>query len=228
MGLPDPPITAKQWAGIRARAKAGDAGARFDEGYYFANGAKDRQRRVVVKQDYRKALAAYESLANDGDVSAQDALGWLLSDHSKSFYDLRRARHWLKKAEAQGSCTAAQNLGAIERDRGRYREAFVCYRCAAELDSGDAHLTIALCHLFGIGTRRDQAAAEASLRALLAPDRSHLCCQRSLEHGQFWLAVLRGMKGDGTHTMTQLLKVCDQDHDHEMAGELLKLFGPRF
>jgi hypothetical protein len=83
-----------------------------------------------------------------------------MGDANKDRLEIRR----LKKQLRVGSSTAANNIAATYRKLGNARRAFHWWRRTAGSHDGDAWLEVGYCLQYGIGTRRDAAAAIRAYR----------------------------------------------------------------
>jgi TPR repeat protein len=78
--------------------------------------------------------------------------------------DLARAEKLYKQAFRLGNTTAAFNLAVTYQNLGRYRNAVGWFRRALAAGDPSAILELAKAELFGLGTRRNVAAAISKLR----------------------------------------------------------------
>jgi tetratricopeptide (TPR) repeat protein len=220
-------ISKKRWDELRSLAKKGDANSRYEVGYYYENGGKDESN-IVVKIDPLKALHWYRLAAEQGEMSAQGALCVLLSSGDKVALDFESAICWAKKAIAQGDASAAHNLGTIYRDLNRQTMAFRCYVRAVAMGDNDSLLNIGLCHLFGIGTKKNINEANKCLNTIISGE-STATCQRTKENARYWMAVLNlldlGCTKKSVKRARCLLESSNVDDDHEQANEILNIIG---
>lgn len=224
-------IEKQKWEELLASAETGSPEAQWEVGYYLEQGAVDTSGDTIVAASASEALRWYSLAAEQGDPSAQMALSNLLSSGDGIERDFAAAIRWARKTMDQGGSTAASaayNLGTIYRDLKKPAMAFRYYRRALSMDDDDALLQIALCHLFGFGTKQDVDAAYAALQRLTTGEPS-ASCQRSRENALYWIAVLTLLGlGKGRKSVAgarKLLEMANADDDHEQANEILNLIG---
>lgn len=98
----------------------------------------------------------------------------------------------LKKQLHRGDPIAASNIAATYRELGNARRAFHWWRRAAIPKDGDAWLEVGFCLQYGIGTRRDSAAAIKAYRQAIANDHTteYGCEEASIiSPSRFWIAA---------------------------------------
>lgn len=122
--------------------------------FNLANIGFERGRTAEGVRQLRRAARA-------GYLPAMLYLGQL---HISGMYvaqSLPRAERWLRAAWGQGSSEAAMWLGWKRdfHDRGRWREAAVWYRRAAEGGVVEGMFNLAICLERGLGVRRDDRSA---------------------------------------------------------------------
>ncbi len=157
-------------AALRARGTAGEAAAWWELGCLLEDGDIDGRGRVRIAPDLRGAFEAFRRGAKGGDDGALLNLGVCYDNGQGTRRD--RAAAWrcyqrLWRRTREGS--AANNLATWHRDRGNLRLAVAWYRRAADARDGDAHVTLAYCHYYGLGTTKSTARA---LRELDRADRT--------------------------------------------------------
>ena len=74
-----------------------------------------RQRQVGVPQDYKKAIYWYRKAAEQGDIGAQNNLGWSYVEGKGVQYDLVIAYKWLYLAAETGNTHAGKNRDGIAK-----------------------------------------------------------------------------------------------------------------
>lgn len=145
-----------------------------------------------------KAETSIESLrkaAEQGNVSAQIALGLIFADGRGVARNEAAAMTWFRTAAEQGDAVGQNNLGAMltigPRALKNEAEAVVWFRKAAEQGNNDAKVNLALMLVTGRGVARDEAEAVTWFR-------------RAAEHknvdAQLYLALMladgRGVRKD--------------------------------
>ena len=153
------------------RINAGDAGAlatlraQVDKGEPWAQRimAGYFKKSTIVQPDIEQAIKLYRAAALQGDVSAQHALGWILSGAGRPPADHVQARSWLRKAADQDDHEAMVRLGEMLRDgQGGppdKAEAFQQFRAAALAENADGQLNFAAAYFNGEGVRADPVQA---------------------------------------------------------------------
>jgi TPR repeat protein len=139
-----------------------------------------------------------------------------MRDAKKDRLEIRR----LKKQLRVGSSTAGNNIAATYRKLGNARRAFHWWRRTAGLHDGDAWLEVGYCLQYGIGTRRDAAAAIRAYRKAIASDHT---TEYGREEAQYHLAVaLVDRDAVRSHReVERLLNQAAQDGDYPQATQLL-------
>jgi TPR repeat protein len=221
-------INRRQWKELLTEAMKGKPEAQWMAGFYHEHGAAEAVDKVVIRQDPLKAVQWYTLAAEQGYAPAQVALGVLLSDGDELARNLDAAIFWTQKAVDQGDAAAASNLARIYRDLQKPAKSFRWYRQAVSMGDTDALLELALCYLFGYGTRKNPAAAYDCLRTILDGDQTR-STPRTKENALYWLAVLNLLEVGGLKRSLkrarQLLEAANRDGDHEQAHEILNLIG---
>lgn len=148
---------------------------------------------LFERGDYQAALLTWLPLAENGDATAQNALGWLYNEGKGAGLDFGQALKWYTLAAEQGNVHAHYNLGFLhEHGNGTPRDedsAMRWYALAAQHGDTRAYYRLGLMYARGTGTPEDSilaymwyhiAAAEAedkiaegnrnSLAAQMTPD----------------------------------------------------------
>ena len=221
-------ITQKRWNKLLALAKTGASKAQWEIGYYFESGAMDKFGKVLAKANPLKAHRWYKLSAEQGNATAQVALSNLLSTGDGISRNFESAIFWAKKAIAQGSSSAAFNLGTIYRDQNKRKMALRWYKQAASMGDNDALLQIGLCHLFGFGTKANIGEAYSCLAKIIGGKPSS-SCQRTKENALYWMAIIELLgKGKAKKSLTharKMLESANADLDHEQANDILNIIG---
>ncbi len=106
------------------------------------------------------AWRVFMPLAEQGDVQAQNMLGWMYSLGNDGWpEDNQQAANWFQKAAAQGSSSAQYNLGRMYADgegvRRNYRQAARWFTEAAGQGNQRAQLQLAKLYELGAGVPKD-------------------------------------------------------------------------
>ena len=221
-------IEKKQWKNLLALAEKGGAGAQWEVGYYYEEGAVDELENLLVKKNPLKALYWHTLSAEQGEPAAQISLSNLLSSGEGVARDYNTAIHRAKKAMKQGNAGAAYNLGTIYRDLNKPAMAFRNYQKAIIMGDSDALLQVGLCYSFGYGTKQNLDAAYHSFQQIIADDSSK-SCPRSKENAYYWMAVFNligmGSTKKSVINARKMLELANIDDDHEQANEILNVIG---
>jgi TPR repeat protein len=132
----------------------------------------------------------------------------------------RNAIRRLKRELRLGSECASNNIAATYRHLRNFRRAFLWWQRTTAAD-GEAWLEVGYCLQYGIGTRRDRAAAIRAYRRTL---RSYPVTAYGQEEAQYHLAVAL-LDRDGTRARRQaadLLTLASVDGDYPAAADLLE------
>jgi len=117
------------------------------------------------REDYAAALALWRPLADQGDPSAQGAVGLLYEQGHGVQQDYVQAVAWYRKAADQGSAYAQHNLGimyayglGVSQD---YNQAVAWYRKAADQGEARSQTVLGVMYLDGRGVPQDYEQAFA-------------------------------------------------------------------
>lgn len=218
----------KQWKRLLAKAGRGNSDAQWEVGYYYEEGFTDKTGLTIVKPQPLRALHWYTLSAEQGDDSAQLALGCLLSTGNGIKRNIKAAIYWTKQAISQGNASAAHNLGTIYRDLKKPRLAFHWYNRATEMGDNDSLFQVGLCYLFGIGTKQNHEAAYKCFQEIIK-DKSSSLCERTEEEAFYWVGIFHLLGIGGARKSVAkarvFLEAANKDCDHEQANEILNLIG---
>lgn len=93
----------------------------------------------------------------------------------------------------------------------------------------DSLLQVALCQLFGFGTKADPVAATQGLQKILDQEAPSKLCQHTLEDARYWLGISHlmglGRLKKSVPAARELLERANADDDHEQANEFFNLIG---
>ncbi len=217
-----------QWNNLLAKARRGNSDAQCDVGCYYEEGIIDNSGVIIVKPQPLRAFHWYSLSAEQGNDSAQLALGRFLSTGEIVKRDMKAAIYWTKQALNQGSSAAAHNMGKIYRDLKKPSLAFKWYNRAVEMGDLDSLFQVGLCYLFGFGTKKDCKAAYKCFQRI-KNDMSSNSCERTEENALYWMGLfhLLGIGGlkRSVPKARGFLETANKDCDHEQANELLNLIG---
>jgi len=121
----------------------------------------DFQKGVAAYQsgDYATALREFQPLAEQGDASAQNNLGWMYEKGQGVPQDYKTAVKWTTLAAEQGDADAQFNLGVMYHEgKGvpqNDKTAVKWYRLAAEQGHADAQISLGAMYAFGTGVLKD-------------------------------------------------------------------------
>jgi len=118
---------------------------------------------AYLREDYDRALQEWHPLAKQGNVEAQNMLGYMYRYGQGVPQDFERARHWYRLAADQGHARAQNNLGAMYRQglgvSQDYAEALRWFRRAAEQGNGGAQNHLGLMYFEGEGIAKNEIEA---------------------------------------------------------------------
>jgi TPR repeat protein len=155
----------RRLARLERAGEVGDGDAFWELGCLLEEGIADGRGRQVIRADARKAVAAYRRAAELGDASGLGALGLCYCRGRGVRADQERALECFTKAwRTDGAGGWANNIATVHRDWGDMRRAFAWWRRAADARDDEAWVTVGYCYYYGIGVRRNRAAAVASFR----------------------------------------------------------------
>lgn len=135
----------------------------------------------------------------------------------------RYIRMWRAKA-ARGDHSAMSNVAAAYRILENFRLAARWFQRAAEHGDGDALTEWGYCLQHGVGTSRDEKAAERAYRAATA---SQWITGSARQEAMYHLAVLllSRRSGSSRRAAAKLLRTAKADNDYPQANALLRLLG---
>ena len=123
------------------------------------NSAWDKGRAAYQKGDYATALRAWQPLAEQGHVTAQNVLGMIYDEGQGVPEDDKAAAQWFRRAAEQGHARAQFNLGVLyENGKGVPRDdkiALQWFRRAAEQGQGHAQFNLSRMYYDGKGAPQD-------------------------------------------------------------------------
>jgi TPR repeat protein len=106
------------------------------------------------KWDRGELRAAFRSLltaAKLGEITSQLNLGYFYDTGPGVKPNRTAAMHWYKLAYRKGAAPAANNIGTIYRDEGKFSQAISWFTRAAELGDAGANLEIARVQIERLG-----------------------------------------------------------------------------
>ena len=133
----------------------------------------------------------------------------------------RYIRKWRAKA-ARGDCSGMSNVAAAYRILENFRLAARWYKRAAEHGDGDALTEWGYCLQHGVGTLKDEMAAERAYRAAIA---SKWITDYAREEAMYHLAVLllSRQSAHSRRAASELLRVASADGGYPQAEALLQV-----
>ena len=140
---------------------------------------------------------------------------------------LDREKHYIRKwraKAARGDCSGMSNVAAAYRILENFRLAAKWYKKAAERGDGDALTEWGYCLQNGVGTRKDEEAAERAYRAAIA---SRWITEYAREEAMYHLAVLllSRQSASSRRAAADLLRAANVDEDYAQAEALLRTIG---
>lgn len=124
----------------------------------FADALEDGQA-AYNRGDYATALKLLRPLAEQGNASAQNNLGWMYDQGHGVTQDFKEATKWYRTAAEQGFHEAQYNLGVMYfQGRGTpsdFREALKWYRRAATQGDAKAQYNLGFMYANGVGVPKD-------------------------------------------------------------------------
>jgi TPR repeat protein len=118
---------------------------------------------AYYRGDYATALLIFRQLAEQGDTSAQSALGHMYITGRGVPQDYAEAMKWHRKAADKGDASAMNNVGWMyNQGQGvpqNYTEAAKWYRKAANLGDANAQNNLGILHSQGLGVPLDDVLA---------------------------------------------------------------------
>ena len=222
--------TKKEWGKLLKKAKTGDKNAQFEVGYYYDDGIKKDNGKVILKANIVKAVKWYTKAAKQGDVSAQDALGTTYSSGDREIkVNYKKAIKWTKRAIKQGSSMSAYNLGTIYKDLGKLKKAFKYYQKSLTMGDVDTNFDLFLCYYFGIGIKVNRKKAKKHLKKITKKTRPNFVSLYDYQNSFYWTALITlledGLNKKNIKKLQLMLAIANEDNDHNQANELLNKIG---
>lgn len=219
-------IAEQEWKDLRHRAELGDPQAQFEIGSFLEDRISIGET-VLIEPDSCKAFEWFKKSAEKGNPDGLRRMADYLSEGLVTEQNISLAIKLYEKAIEKGDGSAANNLAAVYRDMAEFRKAFELYQLSQKLDGYQYSLTVALCHLYGIGTEPDKNKAFTMLEAI-SNDQKGGSCQYDVDEANFLLGQIY-LRGDVVPQSLDLareyLELADSDGDHPSAQELLKVIG---
>lgn len=212
------------WSGLLARlrrgAASGDIASIRDLGLTLADGIQDRNGRCLVRRNSAYSVRLLQRAAERGDSTAANSLGYAYDVGKGIGRDKALALKWYRRAVRIGDIAAATNIATIYRDQGNLRLAHQWLLRAANMGDGDAAVTAGYGYLYGIGVRRDLAAARRILRRAVRATNISNISPYGREEALYHLAVADIDSGNRRHAVG-LLEQANNDDDFPEAASLL-------
>jgi TPR repeat protein len=153
---------------LRLRVAQDDLSAMCDLGTWLQEGLQDKKGRSVVRRNPAYAFRLLKGAAERGYQGAAFSLGYAYDVGLGTKRDKRQAVRWYKEDFRNDGTTGAGNLATIYRDAGDLRRAFGWWMRAAAMGDGDAMVDAGYCYQYGIGVRKNIAAARKLHRRAIA------------------------------------------------------------
>jgi TPR repeat protein len=166
-------ITKEYFTLVRKLADLGDPDALTDLGSFFQEGYRDKQGRVLIREDQKASMQCYLLGAALGNTYAMIAVADQLSATGKK-EAVKEAESLYKLAFKHGDTLGAYNLACTYLDQQKHSEAVRWFKLCLKKGDLSALLPLAYAELYGIGTRRDAAAALDKFRRV-ARGGKHFC-----------------------------------------------------
>ena len=126
----------------------------------FATNTLSRGIETYESGNYAKALIEFQTLARQGNASAQAILGCMYHNGEGASVDLQEAARWLRAAAEKGVPDAQFNLGVMYQEgKGvsqSITEALHWYRHAAQWGIAKAQINLSTCFHKGLGVSQDE------------------------------------------------------------------------
>lgn len=214
--------SASDWRKLLARAHSGDSEAEWQVGERYADGCKDKRGRIIVKRSPKEAVEWLRRSAEQGNSSAQNNLGNLLSGGNGIRKNLDEAFKWYKKALRRDGPIVGNNIAITHRQMGNYTAAVRWFRRGVREGDGEAVLQLGIHYYWGKGVRRDSKAAVRCFRSAIQ--------SRNISEGDrddaFFLLGLAHYEGKGVRASLpkaiKLFERANKDDDNPAAREFLR------
>ena len=224
-GFPSHPykMTAAEWKEMLGRAKQGDAEAQWGVADRYFDGCKDKDKsgRILVNRSLAKGSEWLRRAAEGGLAEAQNTLGVRIGDGNGFDKNPRNALIWLKRAFRGADSCAAINIAITYREVGNFRRAVLWFRRSVSLGDDSARVQLGIHYYWGIGVRRNAAAATRCFRKAI---KGKNLCEYDREDAFFYLGIAY-LEGNGVKASVQiarrLLKRANIDKDHPAAQRVL-------
>lgn len=160
----------------------------------FREGLQDRNGNTIVRRDARAEARHVKRAAELGDANGMTALAGILLARGAQTKHFAKAARLYARAYRIGHAHAAFNLAVAYLNLGRHRRAVSWFQRAAARGDMSAVLQLAHAQIYGLGTRRNAAAATEKLlrlartpRALTQFEREHALLLLANAHLDGWL-----------------------------------------
>jgi TPR repeat protein len=214
-------MTVAEWNHLLSRAKQGDAEAQWEVADRYFEGCKDESGRTLVNQSSRRGREWLQRAAEGGVAAAQNNIGVLVGDGEGFDKAPRKALVWLKRAFRGGNSSAPNNIAITYREVGDFKRAVFWFRKSVFLGDDGARIQLGIHYYWGIGVRRNTAAAIAQFRRAI---RGKNLCEADREDAFFYLGLAylegKGVKAS-VQTARRFLKRANVGRDHLAASRVL-------
>jgi TPR repeat protein len=178
-------ITKEYFALLTRLADLGDPDALTDLGSFLHEGYRDKQGRILIRQDEKAAMQCYLLAATMGNTYAMIAVADSLSATRKKDA-LKEAESLYKLAFKLGDVLGAYNLACTYLDQHKHSEAVRWFKVCLKKGDLSALLPLAYAELYGLGTSRDAKAALDKFRRVARGGRDF--CQFDQEEAMMAMA----------------------------------------
>jgi TPR repeat protein len=166
-------ITKEYFDLLHKLADFGDRDALTDLGSFLREGYRDNRGKVLIRQDRKASMQCYLLGAAQGNTYAMIAVAdSLIATGKKGAFS--EAENLYKLAFRLGDAMAAYNLACTYQNLGKFSEAVRWFNRCLKVGYLGALIPLAYAELYGVGTRRNAAAAFIKLRRV-ARGGKHFC-----------------------------------------------------
>jgi TPR repeat protein len=225
-------ITKEYFALLRKLADLGDPDALTDLGSFLQEGYRDKQGRILIKEDQKASMQCYLLGATLGNTYAMIAVADSLSATGKK-EAVKEAESLYKLAFKHGDTAGAYYLACTYLDQQKHSEAVRWFKLCLKKGDPSALLPLAYAELYGIGTRRDAKAAldkfrrvarggrdfcefdqEEAMLAMAEVFRNGWFVQRDLDAAISWLQRAAKLGSAAAQGLLTDMSMCEE-HSHQ-------------
>jgi TPR repeat protein len=215
------------WESLLKSAESGNSSAQLEVGYYYEDGLTVNNIEVV-QENKEKAFEWFFKSYENGNLDAFIKVADFLSEGEYCKKNIEFAIELYEISIKNGSVLAIINLATVYRDLQEYEKAFQLYLQAKETHNLIT-LELALCYLYGIGTRINKKEAFDLFQRISG---DHLKTAENFPYevdeanyylGKFYLEGELVIKS--IEKARYFLGLANRDNDHVSANGLLNLIG---